>query len=79
MWPDYCSRETLAKRLDIKPEAVDQYVKRELIPNPIKLGEALLWRWIDVDAQIAGVSNLRHNSDKASEDPYVKGPKSARG
>lgn len=32
MWPDWCKRETLARRLDIEPGAVDQYVKRGVIP-----------------------------------------------
>ena len=28
MWPDYCKKETLARRLDLEIGAVDQYVKR---------------------------------------------------
>ena len=73
MWPDYCNRATLAKRLDIKPGAVDQYVKRGLLPPPIQVGEALLWRWTDVDRYIsdsAGVTNagaMEQNDD----DPYI--------
>lgn len=41
MWPDYCKKETLARRLDLEIGAVDQYVKRGLLPSPHKVGEAL--------------------------------------
>ena len=43
MWPDYCKKETLARRLDLEIGAVDQYVKRGLLPSPHKVGEALLF------------------------------------
>jgi len=45
MWPDYCKKETLARRLDLEIGAVDQYVKRGLLPSPHKVGEALLFCW----------------------------------
>lgn len=32
-WPDYMSRRTLAKRLDLEEAAVDQYVKRGQLPG----------------------------------------------
>lgn len=48
-WPDYCKRETLAKRLNLAVGAVDQLVSRGLLPPPIAVGEAKLWRWEDVD------------------------------
>jgi hypothetical protein len=51
--PDYCKRATLAYRLDIAPTAVDQLVKRGLLPEPIRLGECVLWRWADVEARLA--------------------------
>lgn len=30
MWPDYCKKETLARRLDLEIGAVDQYVNENL-------------------------------------------------
>lgn len=50
MWPDYCKKETLARRLDLEIGAVDQYVKRGLLPSPHKVGEALLFCWQEVDS-----------------------------
>lgn len=78
-WPDYLKREILAKRLSIAPGAVDQYVKRGLLPKPIQLGEALLWRWADVDAYVAGsavtdAGELVQNED----DPYSKAVRDAK-
>ena len=52
MWPDLMKRETLAKRMDIEPGYVDQLVKRGCIPGPHKVGEALLWSWMEVDTFI---------------------------
>lgn len=70
-WPDYCKRETLAKRLNIAAGAVDQLVKRGLLPQPIKVGEALLWRWESVD------SFLQHSQSESTlmdaTDPYLAG------
>ena len=42
MWPDYCKKETPARRLDLEIGAVDQYVKRGSSRHPHKVGEALL-------------------------------------
>ena len=72
-WPDYCKRETLAKRLDIKPGAIDQYVKRGLLPPPIQVGEALLWRWADVDQFISGSVGVTSAEAMAQndDDPYI--------
>lgn len=73
MWPDYCKKETLARRLDLEIGAVDQYVKRGLLPSPHKVGEALLFCWTEVD------SYLRGGNTAASEpvDPYDAGARHA--
>ncbi len=52
MWPDYMKRDTLAARLDLKPGAIDQYVKRGLLPPPVRLGDADLWSWEAVNRWI---------------------------
>ena len=54
-WPDYCSRDTLAKRLELKPGAIDQLVTRGILPVPQMIGDAMRWRWATVeDPFIAG-------------------------
>jgi len=73
MWPDFMTRETLAKRLDLKPAAVDQYVKRGCLPPARKVGDALLWSWSEVDTFI--------RTGKAGEvvdDPYMRGLDAAK-
>jgi len=70
MWPDLMKRETLAKRMDIEPGYVDQLVKRGCIPPPHKVGEALLWSWLEVDSFV----RKGKISDQLSEvDPYDAG------
>jgi hypothetical protein len=43
------------------------FVKRGLLPPPVRLGEALLWRWATVDAV------LTRGQPPASDDPYARG------
>jgi hypothetical protein len=69
LWPDYMKRETLAKRLDLAPGAIDQLVKRGLLPGPIQIGEARLWCWDDVQARLA----TRGVLVEAPSDPYDAG------
>ena len=77
MWPDYLKRETLARRLNLAPGAVDQYVKRGLLPEPIAIGEALLWRWADVDAHLQALRLAGHTAGDETHDPYTAGIESA--
>jgi len=69
LWPDYMKRETLAKRLDLPPGAIDQLVKRGLLPGPIQIGEARLWSWDDVQTRLA----TRGVLVDAQPDPYDAG------
>lgn len=73
-WPDYCKRETLAKRLNLAVGAIDQLVARGLLPEPVMLGEAKLWRWDDVDAWL---SKTRLETTPL-EDPYLARVRSSR-
>lgn len=70
--PDFVPRETLAYRLDIAPGAVDQYVKRGLLPAPILIGEALRWRWADVEARYTHARVTDHAAG-STIDPYTEG------
>jgi len=38
-WPDYMTKEVLARRISLKLGAIDQYVSRGLLPPPHKLDE----------------------------------------
>ena len=73
MWPDYCKKETLARRLDLEIGAVDQYVKRGLLPSPHKVGEALLFCWQEVDSYLRG----GNTAESEHVDPYDAGARRA--
>lgn len=75
-WPDYCSRRTLARRLDIAEGAIDQLVTRGILPAPYLVGEARLWRWSEVDGQI--ISGRLANKG-VEPDPYIVGVTRAHG
>jgi predicted DNA-binding transcriptional regulator AlpA len=51
--PDYVSAETLAYRLDYSRSAIDDYVRRGLLPKPLAVGAQARWRWADVESWIA--------------------------
>ena len=70
--PDYVSRETLAYRLDMKVCAIDQLVKRGVLPQPRVIGEALRWWWQDVDRRIRGDDLQTSSTANDAEDPYLK-------
>ena len=72
MWPDFMKKATLAKRMDLAPGAIDQLVKRGVLPEPHAVGEARLWYWPDVLARIIGckASEGQHNE---LADPYDTG------
>ena len=71
MWPDYLKLRTLAKRLDLELGAVEQLVQRGLLPPPVEVGDARLWRWSDVD------SFLRLGKMEVADDPYLRGAANA--
>jgi predicted DNA-binding transcriptional regulator AlpA len=70
--PDYLSKESLAHRLDMKVGAIDQLVKRGILPPPVSIGEALRWRWPDVDRRIRGNGLQTTSADHGADDPYLK-------
>ena len=71
-WPDYCTRETLAARLEVAPAYIDQLEKRGLLPPPVAIGEAKRWRWSDVEIYISQLDDGAHASTDR-EDPYFAG------
>ena len=73
--PDYCDRDTLARRLDMTPGYVDQLVKRGILPDPVTIGEAKRWRWADVDTAVrcGNAGNHTDHGYDAAVDPYISG------
>ncbi len=72
--PDFVSKATLAYRLDLKPEVIDQYVDRGLLPEPQIIGDAERWLWAEVEERLI---NRRTGSNRPAIDPYTKGVRDA--
>lgn len=70
-WPLWMDRETLARALCVAPGAVDQYVARGVIPQPRKIGDAMRWRWEDVDNWLKGARDAQLSH--AHSDPFEQG------
>lgn len=69
--PDYVSAQTLAYRLDCSRSTVDDYVRRGLLPGPIRVGGMQRWRWSDIETWIA--QSEGQGRDKEENDPYIRG------
>lgn len=68
--PSYVSKARLAVELDIGESTVDDYVRRGLLPKPIKLGGAVRWSWAQVQTLLdAGASS------NVAADPFMEGIK----
>lgn len=70
--PDYVSAETLAHRLDCSKTTVHGYVRRGILPRPIKIGELVRWRWVDVEKTIESLE-AGDDSHADANDPYLAG------
>ena len=55
--PAFPSKASLAAELDISEGTVDDWVRRGLIPKPIKLGGSVRWCWADVTAALSPQAN----------------------
>ncbi len=73
--PDYVSAETLAHRLDCSKSTVADYVRRGLLPKPLKIGELVRWRWADVERFIDELE--AEENPRADTDPYLVGIENA--
>ena len=67
--PDFCSAETLAYRLDCSVTTVHSYVRRGLLPKPLRLGDLVRWRWTQVESFIDELENSPARAD--ADDPYL--------
>lgn len=50
--PSYPSKATLAAELDMCESTVDSYVKRGLLPKPLKMEGSIRWCWAEVVAHL---------------------------
>lgn len=69
---EYCSAETVAARLDCSKTTVHHYVRRGLLPRPIRIGELVRWKWTDVAERIESIATGAE-SHADHEDPYLQG------
>lgn len=51
--PEYLSAESLGHYLDISRSSVDDYVKRGILPKPLRIGGSVRFRRSDVEVAIA--------------------------
>lgn len=80
--PDYCSRETLAYRLDCSTDTIDRDRRRGLLPPPELVGTMERWHW---DLVLAHIKARNGKSDEfvvsangdvhriGDEDPFSAG------
>nr|WP_278520780.1 hypothetical protein [Brucella anthropi] len=68
--PSYVSRARLAVELDIGESTVDDYVRRGLLPRPVRIGGAVRWSWSQVQALLEA-----DTSYGVQIDPFMEGVK----
>ena len=71
--PDYVSAATLAHRLDCSESTIHSYVRRGLLPPPVKIGELVRWSWIRVARRIESLET----GTEEPHDPYLAGIENA--
>ena len=70
--PAYMSRATLAHALDMVESTVDDFVKRGILPRPIKLSPGCVrWSWDAVRAALDSLSDA--GSARSPDDPFMAG------
>ena len=51
--PSFVSKATLAAELDISASTVDEWVRRGILPKPIRRGSSVRWCWADISASLS--------------------------
>jgi predicted DNA-binding transcriptional regulator AlpA len=71
---EYVSAETLAQLLDCSKTTVHGYVRRGILLRPIRIGELVRWRWVDVEKAIGCLeAGDDYSHADAGSDPYLEG------
>lgn len=69
----YMSKKTLADHIDRSESTIDDWVRRGIIPQPIRPGGGdPLWRWEDVDLALRSYA-----PGQGGGDPYSLGVRNA--
>lgn len=63
--PSFLSKATLAAELDMSESTVDDYVRRGLLPAPIRMAGSLRWSWAQVESQL--IAQCAGSADKFME------------
>jgi predicted DNA-binding transcriptional regulator AlpA len=69
----YVSADTLAQLLDCSKTTVHGYVRRGILPRPLRIGELVRWRWVDVEKAIGCLEAGDDSHADAVSDPYLEG------
>jgi predicted DNA-binding transcriptional regulator AlpA len=67
----YISAKSLAQHLDCSETTVHAYVRRGILPQPVRIGELVRWRLRDIDNHIEGLTGGRDWA--VPDDPYTEG------
>lgn len=61
----YVSATTLCQMLDISNSTLWEWVRKGLLPRPVKIGVSSRWKWSDVENRIAP-------QEEDDEDPILR-------
>ena len=61
--PSYPSKASLAAELDISESTVDEWVRRGILPKPIRLGGSVRWCWSSVQASLQPMAGQSGETD----------------
>ena len=57
----YVGSSTLCQMLDISDSTLWEWVRKGLLPRPVKIGVAARWKWADVESRLSG--NIAESED----------------
>jgi hypothetical protein len=66
------NRSSHERDFDIQTTFIDGYVRRGILPRPIRIGDLVRWRWVDVEKAIQSLE-AGDNSHADHDDPYTAG------
>lgn len=70
--PEYMSKRTLAAALDIAESTVDEFVRRGVLPHPVRLSSGCVrWRWETVDQALVARGEQSENAPLSVEEQGV--------
>lgn len=71
--PAYITRARLAAELDIAESTVDDFVRRGVLPPPVKLTSGCVrWRWESVDKTLASMGKQENDSTPSEDEAGVQ-------